>query len=125
MRKVRHGRTRRYLATDETQMKHGFFTKVASGKWQVATGLARLAACHSGAADYPWDIEWDIKSLAAVGVRGAVRRVTDSRPAAAEFQRGLRVRFLRGRLFSPEKLVVAPAGGAAGCLLYTSPSPRD
>ena len=56
--------------------------------------------------------ERKMASLAAAGICGAVRRVADSRPAAVEFQRGLRVRVLRGRLFSQEKFMVAPAPGS-------------
>jgi hypothetical protein len=41
-----------------------------------------------------------MESLAAVDFRRAVRSVADSGRAAVEFQRGLCVRVLRGRLFS-------------------------
>jgi len=57
--------------------------------------------------------ERKMASLAAADVRGAVRLVADSRPVAVEFQRGLRVRVLRGCLLSQKKFRVAAAAGFA------------
>ena len=51
--------------------------------------------------------------MVAVGFRRTVRSVADSRPAAVEFQRGLRVCILRGRLFSEKEFLVAAGPGFA------------
>ena len=58
--------------------------------------------------------ERKVESLVAAGFRGAVRSVANSRFTAIEFQRGIRVRVLCGRLFFKTIRVVAAAFGFGG-----------